>query len=142
MSTQPQTQAEVMRATYKRVFEEMLNGRNLDMIPKLVTEDYVFHGPGGRTLTGVEQIREMVSGYLTAFPDLRMTIVQMLVEGDRCCTHWRASGTHNGPMGDIEPTGKKIQIDGIIIGRFEGTKIAEEWESFDELAMMKQIGAA
>ena len=49
--------------------------------------------------------------------------------------------THDGPLDDIEPTDKSINITGQIISRFEGTKIAEEWEVFDELGMLQQIGA-
>lgn len=45
-------------------------------------------------------------------------------------------GTHDGPLDDIEPTGKSINITGQIISRFGGTKIAEEWEVFDELGML------
>ena len=50
------------------------------------------------------------------------------------------TGTHDGPFGDIEPTGKKINISGQLIMRFEGPRVAEEWESFDEVGMLKQIG--
>ena len=61
---------------------------------------------------------------------------------------WRGSvtnrclvGTHLGPLDGIEATGKRINIAGQLIWRFEGTKIAEEWEVFDEVAMLRQIGA-
>ena len=142
MSTQPQTDADAMRATYRRLVEEMLNGHRPELIPQFVTDDYVFHGPGGQTLTGADEVTEMVVGYQTAFPDLHMTIAQMIVEGDRLCLRFRVTGTHDGPLGEVAPTGKQIDINGTVIGRFEGTKIAEEWESFDELQMMQQIGAA
>ena len=49
--------------------------------------------------------------------------------------------SHDRPLEDVEPTGKTINITGMLISRFEGTKIAEEWESFDELVMLQQIGA-
>ena len=65
---------------------------------------------------------------------------QLVVEGDLISTRWRATGTHDGPLDNIEPTGKKIDINGQVIMRFEGSKIAEEWESFDEVAMLQQIG--
>ena len=141
MSTpQPMTEAEEMRRIVSRVFNEVVNGQNLDLLPQVCTEDYAWHGPGGLDLTGIDQLREMVEGYLTAFPDLHMTVEQQVTEGNLICTRWRATGTHDGPLEDIEPTGKKIDIAGQIIMRFEGNKIAEEWELFDELAMLKQIG--
>ena len=141
MSTpQPMTEAEGMRRIVARFFEEVVNDQNLDLLPQVCTEDYAWHGPGGVNFTGIDQLREMAEGYFTAFPDLHMSIEQQVVEGNLICSRWRATGTHDGPLDDIEPTGRKIDIAGQIIQRFEGTKIAEEWEVFDELAMPKQIG--
>ena len=141
MSTQPTTEAEGMRRTTKRFIEDVLNGLNLDLLPQFLTEDFSWHGPGGRNIDGIDGIREMIQGYLTAFPDLQMTIEQQVVEGDLITNRWRVKGTHDGPLEDFESTGKKIDITGLIISRFEGGKIAEEWEVFDELLMLQQIGA-
>ena len=141
MSTQPMTEAEGMRRTTRRVFAEVVNDRNLDLLPQFFTEGFKWHGPGGRDLTGPAELREMVQGYLTAFPDLQMTVERQVVEGNLITSHWTATGTHDGPLEDIEPTGKTINISGLVIARFRGTKIAEEWEVFDELRMLQQIGA-
>ncbi len=141
-TTQPMPEAEAMLITHHRAFNEMLNGRNLDLLPQLCTQDYVYHGPGGLELKGVDQLREMIEGYLTAFSDLHMTVEQRVAEGNLIATRWSLTGTHDGPLEDIEATGKKINISGQLVMRFEGPKIAEEWEVFDEMAMLKQIGAA
>ena len=106
----------------------------------MFTEDFTWH-LGAHDLTGLDQVREMIQGYLTAFPDLRMTVEQQIVEGNLIVNRWRATGTHDGPLEDIEPTGKSINMTGTLVSRFEGTKIAEEWENFDELGMLQQIGA-
>ena len=140
MSTQEQTQAEAMRRTIDRVVDEMLNNKNLDAISECYTEGFIWHGPGGRKHPGHAATREMVGGYLTAFPDLRFTLQQLLIDGDKTAGYFRATGVHDGPLGDIPATGKSIDITGLVISRFEGTKIAEEWEVFDELAMLQQIG--
>ena len=141
MSTaQPMPEAEGMRLTHDRAFNDVLNGRNLDLLSQLCTQDYRYHGPGGVELEGVGQLREMIEGYLTAFPDMHMTVEHRVVEGDLISTRWTVTGTHDGPLGDHDATGKKIEIAGQIIMRFEGTRIAEEWEVFDEVGMLKQIG--
>ena len=132
---------EARRITHHRAFNEVVNGRNLDLLSQLCTDGYVYHGPGGVDLRGVDELREMIGGYLAAFPDLHMAVEQVVVEGDLISTRWRVTGTHDGPLDNIEPTGKKIDISGQVIMRFEGSKIAEEWESFDEMAMLQQIGA-
>ena len=62
----------------------------------------------------------MIEGYLTAFPDLHMSVEQRVVEGNLISTRWNVTGTHDGPLGDIEPTGKKIDIAGQLTMRFEG----------------------
>jgi steroid delta-isomerase-like uncharacterized protein len=142
MSTaQPMPEAEGMRLTHYRAFNEVVNGRNLDLLSQLCTEDYAYHGPGGLELRGVDQLREMIAGYFTAFPDLHMSVEQRVVEGNLISTRWNVTGTHDGPLDGIEPTGKKIDIPGQLTMRFEGARIAEEWEVFDEVAMLKQIGA-
>ncbi len=140
MSTQPMTEAGAMRSTVKRVIEEVVNGQNLDLLPQFFTEDYTWH-LGAQEVTGLKQVREMMQAYLTAFSDLHLTIEQQSVEGNLICSRWSATGTLDGPLEDIEPTGKSFDMTGTIISRFEGTKIAEEWENFDELGMLRQIGA-
>ena len=118
MATQPMPETQAMRITHDRVFNDVVNGRNLDLLSQLCTEGYAYHGPGGLELRGVDQIRKMIEGYLTAFPDLHMAVEQRVVEGDRISTLWRATGTHDGPLDDIEPTGKKINITGQLLLRF------------------------
>ena len=140
-TAQPMQEAEGRRLTHYRVFNEVLNGRNLELLPQLCTQDYVYHGPGGLELEGIDQLRGMIEGYFTAFPDMHMEVEQRVVEGNLISTRWRVTGTHDGPLDGIEATGEKIDISGQLIMRFEGTKIAEEWEVFDQLAMLKQIGA-
>ena len=107
-TTQPMPEAEAMLITHHRAFNEMLNGRNLDLLPQLCTQDYRYHGPGGVELEGVGQLREMIEGYLTAFPDLHMTVEHRVVEGDLISTRWTATGTHDGPLaGGVEPTQRR-----------------------------------
>ena len=74
--------------------------------------------------SGLVELREMIQGYLTAFPDLEMTVERQVVEGDLITNRWTVTGTHDGPLEDMEPTGKTINISGLIISRFEGGKIA------------------
>ncbi len=140
-ATQPMPESEARRITHHRIFNDVLNGRNLDLLSQLCTQDYAYHGPGALELRGIDELREMIEGYLTAFSDLHMAVKHRVVEGNLISTHWNATGTHDGPLGDIEPTGRKVDISGQVIMRFEGARIAEEWEVFDEMEMLKQIGA-
>jgi steroid delta-isomerase-like uncharacterized protein len=142
MATEAQTQADLMKRIARRVIEEGLNNGNVDVFDQTHSEDCVWHGPGGRELKGRQAIKEMVRGYVEAFPDMRMTIEHEVAEGDLLATHWHVVGTHNGPLGETPPTGKRIDIHGYIIARFERGKVAEEFEVFDELRMLQQLGLA
>ena len=57
-------------------------------------------------------------------------------------TRWTATGTHRGELFGIAPTGRTMTVTGILITRFDGGRIAEEWESYDALGMLQQLGAA
>jgi steroid delta-isomerase-like uncharacterized protein len=142
MTTQPQTQIDLMKRTSKRIFEEGLNVGRVEVFDETHAEDCAWHGPGGRELRGRAAIKEMVGGYMKAFPDMRMTIQHEVAEGNQLATHWRVTGTHEGPLGDTPATGKRIEIDGYIIARFERGKVVEEFEMFDELSMLQQLGLA
>ena len=64
---------------------------------------------------------------MQAFPDLRLTILDMIAEGDRVVTHLAGRGTHKEEFRGVAPTGKTIGIRMIVISRFEAARIVEEW---------------
>lgn len=140
MAAKTETQSDQMKRQGRRLFE-IVNGRKLDALDEIYTTNVVWHGPGAREIRGIQGVREMINGYLTAFPDVRMTIEHQVAEGNLLATEWRAKGTHKGPLGDIAPTGKTVDIRGHVIARYERGKVVEEFEVFDELQMLRQIGA-
>ena len=82
----------------------------------------VFHG-AAELFRGTEPSRD----YVQAFPDLRLTIHDMIAEGDRVVTHLAGQGTHTEEFRGVAPTGKAIGIRMIVISRFEAARIVEEW---------------
>jgi steroid delta-isomerase-like uncharacterized protein len=117
-----------------------LNAGNADFVDGLYTPDVVWHGPSGQTIHGRDDLKEMVQGYLAAFPAMKMTIEHIFSAGDWVSVRWRLRGKHSGPMGDIPATGRDIDMPGLIQCRFENGQVAEEFELFDELLMLKQLG--
>lgn len=142
MSTEAQTQADLMKRLSRRVIDDGLNAGNVDAFDEAYHTDCVFYGPGGREFHNLAELKEMVSGYVTAFPDMRMTIEQQVAEGNLLATHWRVIGTHDGPLGDIPPTGKRVDIRGHSLSTFERGKISAVSEVWDEHAMIRQLGLA
>ncbi len=129
------------KAVARRLLEEGINKGNLDLVDEVVAPDYVGHLPGGREVLGAAGYKELVGMYLGAFPGMQVSIEDQLADGDKVVTRWTGRGTHTGDLEGVAPTGKEVTVTAITIARFEGGKIVEEWENFDELAMMQQIGA-
>ena len=135
---------EANKATLRRVPDEVFNQGNLSVVDELFAPDYVMHDPGdpGAALHGYEAFKEQYVGmFRTAFPDLQITIEDQVAEADKVASRYIAQGTHQGELMGIPPTNNRVQVTGTIVSRFtEEGKIAEEWNNFDALGMMQQLG--
>ena len=85
--------------------------------------------------------KKTIAMYREAFPDTSFEIEDQLAEGDKVVTRWTATGTMEGELMGMQPTGKNATITGITIDRIEKGKIVEGWTNWDTLAMMQNIGA-
>ncbi|HET9386478.1 MAG TPA: ester cyclase [Gemmatimonadales bacterium] len=132
---------EAQKRTVSRWVLEMWGGGNLALVDELAFADYVYRAPGMDPVRGANGLKELVRFYRTAFPDLSNSIEEQVAEGNTVVTRGTTRGTHEGPLGDIAASGKRIAVPWVMITRLEGQKIAEEWEFYDALDFMKQIGA-
>jgi steroid delta-isomerase-like uncharacterized protein len=130
--------AQTLKDSYTRLAEAVQAG-DLSTVESALTEDYRWYGNKGQELDRAGLVG-MVGGYVTAFPDMKFTMHSMIADGDMLAVMWTVSGTHTGPMGDIPATGKRIEMRGHVLCRYEGDKLAEEWELFDEALMLQQLG--
>jgi predicted ester cyclase len=78
--------------------------------------------------------------YLAGLPDLRVTIEELVAEGDKVAVRRSYAGTHRGELLGIPATGKQVRLGGISIFRLAGGRIAEQWEQLDRLALLQQLG--
>jgi steroid delta-isomerase-like uncharacterized protein len=129
------------KALVRRVFEELLNKKNLAAVDESYAAGYVYHGPGGQDTKGPEAFKQLIGGLHTAFPDFHDTIEDQIAEGDKVVTRFIDRGTHQGEFQGIAPTGKRFTMTGLLITRIQDGKIAEEWEELDLLGLMQQLGA-
>ena len=121
---------------------EIVNQKNPDLIEELYPPDFVWHGPAG-DIRGYEQAKQMSYTFFAAFPDAQMTDEDVIAEGEKVVRRYTTHATHQGETEMFgPPTGRQIELKGITIHRIEGGKIVEEWESYDNLSMMKQLGLA
>ncbi len=121
---------------------ELVSQQNLDALETVYAADLVLHEPD-EDLQSIEEARQYLSGYLAAFPDMNFTVEDVIAEGDQVVTRWTMRGTHRGEIEEFgPPTGKQVELEGITIHRIEDGKIVEEWERYDNLGVMQQLGLA
>lgn len=132
--------SEQNKALVQRFMDEVFKRRDPQLVHQFLSSDYVWHGPGGQDVRGPDGARQMMAMYFAAFPDLEITPQEMIAEGDKVVTRWTARGTHKGALLGAAPTGKPVTVSGVIISRVKDGKIVEEWEQFEELGMLQQIG--
>ena len=89
---------------------------------------------------GPQAFREYVGLFRAAFPDFVAPAEDLFAEGDRVAYRWVFRGTHRGELLGIRPTNKYVTVPGIVVARIDKGKIAEEWESYDTLGFMQQLG--
>ncbi len=111
-----------------------------DALAEVYAEEFVMHEPDEDVL-GIEGLTRFVSMIRAGFPDLRVMLEDAIAEGEKVVSRWIAQGTHQGELMGIAPTGNRVTITGITIHRIEDGKIVEEWENWDALGMMQQLGA-
>ncbi len=120
---------------------EALNQRNMDEVYEAVDPNIVDHSAPPGTPQGVEGVRQWFAMLLGAFPDLRVTVEDIIAEGDRVVARVTAAGTHQGEFLGVSPTGKQVTFTWIDILRFADRKVVEHWGEFDGLGLMQQLGA-
>jgi steroid delta-isomerase-like uncharacterized protein len=84
---------------------------------------------------------EFLKAVHAAFPDWRVRIEDMVVDGATAAVRWTGEVTHEGPFHGIPATGKRISVSGINLYRTQDGRIAQEWEQMDSLGMLAQLGA-
>jgi steroid delta-isomerase-like uncharacterized protein len=132
---------EERKAFVRRMMEELWNKGNLDFADEALTSDFVKYEPASpEGIRGPEGFKQNVAAVRSAFPDFHDKIVDQVAEGDQVVTRYVTSGTQEGELAGIPPTGKWVEVAGMGIDYFSGEKIAETWEYYDVLGMMQQMG--
>jgi steroid delta-isomerase-like uncharacterized protein len=131
--------SEQNKALARRSWESVDNPDSLD---EVYAPDVVWHMPD-QEVRGIEEARRLIAMFKTAFPDMSPTVEDVVAEGDEVVTRVTLRGTHQGEVEEFgPPTGRRVEVQGITIHRIEGGKIAEEWNSYDNLSLLQQLGLA
>jgi len=115
---------------------------DLNIADEILTPNFLIHGPGlpPDLPRGIQGAKLYVTMLRSAFPDVQITHDFELEHDDKVVIRWTAKATHTGEFAGVAPTGKTAIITGIDIFRIEGGKLAELWQEWDQLGMMRQLG--
>jgi predicted ester cyclase len=129
----------------RRLMEEGFGQGKLEVVEEVLDPAFVCYDPNSEAgeVRGADNIKQEIEWFRNAVPDLTYTVVDPVAEGDKVVTRYTASGTHQGEFFGVAGTGKRIEMSGIQIDRFdESGKMVEEWPEYDLLGAMRQMGAA
>lgn len=116
-------------ALARRWFEEVWNERREATIEELLSPDSVCHSDHGPVIGHTEFREQMYAPLLAAFPDVNVTIEDILGVGDQAVVRWTATGTHTGAGLGIAPSGHSVVFQGITWIRARDGKLREGWQS-------------
>jgi predicted ester cyclase len=141
----PPSWTKANKAAFNRVLEAA-NGHDEELLSTTVDEvfapDAFIDTPLQLKAQGAQAIKEVFATLYRAFPDLRVTVEDVIAEGDKVVSRHRVTGTHLGSdyLG-IAPTGKAVAYDEVFILRFDCGRITQTWGVVDVLAQLEQLGA-
>ena len=125
------------QALVRRFLEEVINQGKLAVIDEVVASDYVGHAVGSPEVKGSEGLKQRLTMLRTAFPDVHITVDDMVAAGDKVATRTTFHGTHKGEYLGIASTGKTVTATGIGFMRIANGKIQENWLAGD---LLQQLG--
>lgn len=134
MSATVEQQKELVREAIKAI-----NDRDAETLRELVADDVVVHGQGGQDISGVETVVPATANN-EAFPDSHLEIEEMVAEGDTVAVRMTFTGTHEGDMQGVPPTGEEIEIRVMAMYRIEDGQLAEGWFVEDDADTLPQLG--
>ena len=126
----------------RRFYEEIVNETRSDKLEEIFSPKIIWHDPLLPTgeVSGIEDFRNVLEMFRSAFPDLHVTVEDQTQENERVVTRFTIDGTNKSELLGVSATGRKFKVSGISIIRFEQGKAVEEWIEEDGLGLMRQLG--
>ena len=136
------TQEHAGKTLVLRWYEELVNEGKTAVADEIFAPDHVEHAP---TLpwfgSGPAQQKELVVALRLAFPDVDVSVEDVVAEGDRVAVRWLLRGTHRGEFWELAPTGETVAVPGTTVYRIANGRIVETWLTYDALGLLAQLGA-
>ena len=134
--------SEKIKARTRQFYDEVVNAGAIDRVDEFCTEDFVDHEEFPGIPSDREGVKQFFSMMRSAFPDFRVEVEDVIVEGDKAAARIRMTGTHEGEFMGVAPTHKRIDVQGVDLLRIvDEERAAEHWGVTDTATLMQQIGA-
>ncbi len=124
-----------------RFIDEVLNKKNIGAIDQIVAEDFLEHVPFPGQGPGRAGLRDAVTAFIAAFPDMQWRVDQQITEGNTVVTRFTLTGTHQGDFMGTPPTGRSIDVWGVVIDGVRDGLFAESRILLDSATLMRQLTA-
>ncbi len=133
---------EELKSKIARAIDEVYNKGNWGVIDEITAADEVLHNLPFPNLLGREAHKQYVAGIRCAYPDLHLTLDDVIGEGNTTVVRWTLRGTHTGqsPTLPIPPTGKPVTITGCLVTHWIEGRAVEHWNHVDYLGLLQQLG--
>lgn len=132
--------SEKNKAAMRRIYQEVWNQGNFEVLDEIVSPDYVGHLPTPpEAPSGREGLRWLIQMYRAAFPDIYVQVDDQISEDDKVLTQITIQGTHQGQFMNVPPTNKNIRVTAMVVTRFKNNQNVEGWAELDRLGLMQQL---
>ncbi|MCA9996161.1 MAG: ester cyclase [Anaerolineales bacterium] len=128
------------KLTVRRLYDEVLNQENKAVIDEIFAANATIFDPFTGVTKGPESFRQLLNIFDTAFPGHRVTVQQVVAEGEFVSVLHTHHATHTGPFMGLPGTGKQVQVEGLELFRLENGRITEFWRKDDNVGLLIQLG--
>lgn len=129
------------RELVRRWIEDGWNANDNERVMREVFAEDWIDGDEPAGPHGWDGVRAFVERYRAAFPDIRLTVLQIVADQEYVAFRWTAEGTHRGDLIGMPPTGRRVRVTGHTLHRVVGGRFRESWVQVDTLGLLQQLGA-
>ncbi len=123
-----------------RTFYDGVNRNDRDVLDRILDEDYVFHNFRD-TYIGREAAYGFLDDIYRSFPDMRIDVHEQVADDTYVVSRLSMKGTHDGDFAGVPATHKAVNMTGMVMFKFDGDKVVEQWAEWDILNALAQVGA-
>lgn len=124
----------------RRIIDEAFNAGQFDVVDEAFAAEYLDHEAGPGAPRGPKGFTGFVRAFRTTFPDVEVTVEDLIAEGDKVALRVTWRGPQVGALGGVPATGLPVEFPGFHVYRFEHGKVAEHWGLQDDLGLLLQLG--